>query len=223
MEIVKKHVLEVFSLASTTYDRGRRKWYTAIFSLAKQLEYPILDLGCGTGEISVRIASTGKEILALDVAHGMVKAAWRRAKRRNTDAYVNVAQSWAPFLPIRSEAFRGILAAASIHNIPCNEHRVETLKEIQRCLKPKGLALVTVWYRYTPRNFLNVLKCFLRLRKWGDCFLKWGDKGSRFYHFYSVRELKKDAKRAELKNFKVRLWSPNKKIFKNNILLIIKK
>lgn len=51
----------------------------------------ILDLGCGTGEDALRLASGGKSVLAIDASVGMIRVAQEKARVRGLGAQVQFA------------------------------------------------------------------------------------------------------------------------------------
>ena len=48
----------------------------------------ILDVGCGTGELTKKLALSGKEIIGIDVSENML----HEAQKRNNDKYLTMAE-----------------------------------------------------------------------------------------------------------------------------------
>ena len=107
----------------------------------------VLDLACGTGDLSEIAASTGARVIGVDFARNMLVGAMQR--RIKTD----FIHADANALPVPSESVSVVLSGFALRNfvsIP------KALQESARALKPGGrLALLEV---DTPRN----------------PFLKWG-------------------------------------------------
>lgn len=48
----------------------------------------VFELGCGTGEIAIRLASRGKEVYATDLSNDMLEVARMKAMERNVDLFL---------------------------------------------------------------------------------------------------------------------------------------
>lgn len=88
---------EDWNAAAATYDEGpdhglldpgvRRAWLALLRSRLPPAPADVVDLGCGTGTLSVLLAQEGHRVRGIDTAGGMVRAARRKAR----DADVRVA------------------------------------------------------------------------------------------------------------------------------------
>jgi len=220
--VEKRHVVSVFDEIAPSYDRGRGAWYSAIARVVHGLKGLVLDVGAGTGEIACRLASQGVEAVAVDSSLSMLKILRRKAARRGLSHLVHPVAAHLPLLPVRRGSFDAVLALAVLHHVYGRERRVHALREMARALKPKGLCVVTAWYRYHPRNFLRSLASFLHGASWGDVLVPWRRRGLtlyRYYHMYSRRELSEDLRRAGLAGT-VLLWDPRPCFFKRNVLAV---
>jgi trans-aconitate methyltransferase len=94
--------------------------------LAPRTEERILDLGCGDGVLTSRIAATGARIVGVDASTSMVEA----AKALGLEARVVNAEA----LPFTSE-FDAVFSNAVLHWIPNQE---AMLAGVYRALKPGG-------------------------------------------------------------------------------------
>ena len=110
----------------------------------------VLDLACGTGDLSELAVATGARVIGIDFARNMLV----RATRRRINA--TFIQADANALPLPTAAVSVVLAGFALRNfvsIP------RALQEVARVLKPGGrLALLEV---DTPRH---------TLLKWGHGF-----------------------------------------------------
>jgi SAM-dependent methyltransferase len=61
--------------------------------LADETGGPVLDVGAGTGRVSLDLAEHGHEVVALDVAEPLLRALRRRARRRRLDVAVVAADA----------------------------------------------------------------------------------------------------------------------------------
>ncbi len=88
----------------------------------------VLDVGCGTGFHLPLL----KNITGMDISEGML---------RLVKSEKPVLQASAERIPFRDRSFDSILCMFSVLNV-CN-HR-KAIKEMQRVLKPRGIAIVSV-------------------------------------------------------------------------------
>lgn len=93
---------------------------------ARPGEY-ILDLGCGDGQLTQRIAATGSSVLGVDASPHMVAA----ARERGIEAE-NVA---AEFLPFGDQVFDAVFSNAALHWVRDQD---AMLAQVHRVLKPGG-------------------------------------------------------------------------------------
>jgi ubiquinone/menaquinone biosynthesis C-methylase UbiE len=106
-------------------------------SLAERVnrELPVLDLGCGPGQVGQYLAERGLRVVGLDLALQMLLEARRRT---GNPSLVHGDMRSAPFA---SGSFSGVVAFYSIHHL--RRSALETaLAEVRRILKPTGLFVV---------------------------------------------------------------------------------
>lgn len=224
-----KETIDTFDKISSVYDRSRGRWYRNILNLVYMygLGEPVLDIGCGTGEISLRIASGGFMVVSVDCAEGMINLLLKKARRRKLYHWVSPLIACLPHLPFRERTFGSILAIAVIHNIVSRRDRIASIGEIYRVCREDGIIYISVWNLLHPKNILKAISFFVKGYSFGDVIVPWRHKGrvlKRFYHFYYRREFEKDIRSAGIKKFKIFSWSPkDKKLFKDNLVAIIRK
>ncbi len=222
--VEREYVSRVFDEVAASYDRGRGVWYSGILDLARGLGGLVLDVGAGTGEVACRLAARGVEVVAVDSSRGMLGIARRKAVRRRVYCSVHLVLAHLPYLPFRDVCFEGVLAVAVLHHVYGRCRRVEGLRELARVIKRGGTCVVTVWYKYYPRNLARAISSLLRGMAWGDVMAPWRRGGrvlQRYYHLYSKRELEEDLRRAGLKG-EVFLWDPRRRLFKRNVAAVFR-
>jgi trans-aconitate methyltransferase len=94
--------------------------------LAPQPNERILDLGCGDGQLTAKIAATGAEVLGIDASPNMVEA----AQSRGLNAQVQNAET----LPFKHE-FDAVFSNAALHWVRDQD---AMLASVHRALKPGG-------------------------------------------------------------------------------------
>ncbi len=110
----------------------------------------VLELACGTGQFTALLSHRTEKWVATDFSEKMVK---QTAKRNNDSNTVCVVED-ATNLTFADNSFDMVVIANALHTIPSPEN---TLKEINRVLKPNGLL-------YAPTFIYNRSKNNIRLR-----------------------------------------------------------
>lgn len=87
----------------------------------------ILDLGCGTGELTLRLAATGAIVTGVDASPEMVTAARARG--------VNADLASAESLPYDAGAFDAVFSNAALHWVRDHDAMMD---EVHRVIKPGG-------------------------------------------------------------------------------------
>jgi SAM-dependent methyltransferase len=87
----------------------------------------ILDLGCGDGQLTLRIAGTGASVMGVDASPEMVAA----ARSRGIEAREGKAES----LPFADGLFDAVFSNAALHWVRDQD---AMLVQVRRVLKPRG-------------------------------------------------------------------------------------
>lgn len=95
--------------------------------LAPQPGERILDIGCGDGQLSARIAAAGASVIGLDASPQMAAA----ARSRGIEAHEGSAES----MPFAGRSFDAVFSNAALHWVRDHE---ALLAEVRRVLKPGG-------------------------------------------------------------------------------------
>ena len=95
--------------------------------LAPQPGESILDVGCGDGQLTARLAATGAIVTGVDASNPMVEA----ARARGIDA----DNAQAEKLPYADAAFDAVFSNAALHWVRDQE---AMLAEVRRVLRPGG-------------------------------------------------------------------------------------
>lgn len=129
----KRSVAASFSRAAPTYDGAaslQRAVCTRLLSACTPAGQRVLDLGCGTGAGSRRLAALGAEVLGLDLAEGML---------RHARAQIPSTQYWlcgdAENLPLAGASVDGVFSSLSAQWC---EDPDALFSELARVLRPGG-------------------------------------------------------------------------------------
>jgi ubiquinone/menaquinone biosynthesis C-methylase UbiE len=110
----------------------------------------LLEVGCGTGRFTTRLAGRARTVLAVDHSFESLRLA-----RRKTGASVVYVQADASYLPVRSGWANCILSAQMLEHLPTEGARRRAVAEMARALSPEGrLVLSAYWHPPLLRRWL---------------------------------------------------------------------
>ena len=97
----------------------------------------VLDFGCGTGSVTNRMASSVKQVYAIDLSSEMIKIARRKAKSQKV-TNVEYVQSTIFSDALKPNTYDVILGLYVLHLL---EEPEEVLQRIRELLKPGGVLI----------------------------------------------------------------------------------
>lgn len=126
-------------LLSLNIDKGwRRKVAKELRTILDNAEAAVLDVACGTGDLSLELASGAKaSITGTDFCRPMLEFA--KTKIDAADLTIPLVEADAMELPFPSESFDAVTIAFGLRNLPNVENG---LSELLRILRPKGKLVV---------------------------------------------------------------------------------
>ncbi|MCX8169723.1 MAG: methyltransferase domain-containing protein [Candidatus Methanomethyliaceae archaeon] len=219
----RRKIIEVFDSIAEDFDRTRRKIWRSLEDAGPFSENIILDLGAGSGRNSRYMAERGARlIIAADVSIGMLRRLIMKLNNRNI---IEPIRCDALYLPFKSSIFDKVIFIATIHHIPEKRNRVKVMEEIYRVLKKNGILLITAWARVQLRflkRLPSMIRMYIKGYEFGDLFVPWKDK-MRFYHLFTLRELKSLVKNSGFIIEKSYGEKVNSKIFAENCVVVARK
>lgn len=101
---------------------------------------PVLELGCGTGRISIPLARAGLEVVGVDLAEPMLAVARRRLEAEPAPVRRRVRLLYADMRDFRSDsAFAcAIIPASTFSVLLTREDQESTLSSVHACLREEG-------------------------------------------------------------------------------------
>jgi SAM-dependent methyltransferase len=114
--------------------RGKPRDRALLAEFAACVSDPVLEVGCGPGQVGVFVRQLGRSVLGLDLSAEMAKLANGRLD--------GVLAGDMRRLPIADERLGGVLAFYSVIHVRREELRA-VLGEFHRVLRPGGRVLVT--------------------------------------------------------------------------------
>lgn len=133
-----RYVKKFYDLLADSYDElygeEQRKKHAIVLRALLGKKGLLLDLGCGTGELSIKANKLGWSAIAADISLNMLKV----AKRKGVEYLV---QCSFDSLPFRSKSF-DIIAAISVFSSYSEFKKVaDKLREI---VKPPSLIIISI-------------------------------------------------------------------------------
>lgn len=159
---------------------------TSTIEFLEKQEGNILDFGSGSGRHLTKIKK-GKMYL-LDFSEKMIKLAKEKAEQENTPAEFLVSSMTNT--SYKDNFFDAAICISALHCLNEQEQK-KAIKELYRILKPKAQVLIGVWNKNSKR---------LKRRKGKETFIKWNDKGERYYYLFEEKEIQELFKK---NNFKI--------------------
>jgi demethylmenaquinone methyltransferase/2-methoxy-6-polyprenyl-1,4-benzoquinol methylase len=180
----EKKISGMFDSIASKYDRMNhgmslgidRLWRRRfVRRLAKKLpeKAAVLDLACGTGDLTKALSDRGYHVTGLDISSEMM--AIGREKCRYLSPKPNFVLGSAEQIPFPDDTFDAVTIAFGLRNF---DHRARCLAEIRRVLKPGGQLAVLEFA--VPRNrhwnkiylfyFKNILPLIGRLVGSADAY-----------------------------------------------------
>ena len=189
---------EVWDTIADSWTNLRVKSEKEVINFSKRINSgPILDVGCGNGRNSLPFLEKNLKSIELDFSKSMIKETKKFLKRRNFKPNFVVAS--VTNLPFKSKVFSTIIFVRTLPHVETRKKRLKALSEIKRVGKK---IIMSCWYKWDRKLFWVVLKHFFS----SDVYIEWNYHGKtykRFHHLYTKKELEKDLKEVEFKNFKI--------------------
>jgi len=162
-------LMKVFESAPSRYDRGIRiltlgrldKTYDRLASHIQNGQR-VIDLGCGTGALTLRAAQKGARVKGIDINPQMLKIAREKAVRAGLAQSLELDEiGVAELSGEQSESYDVAMSGLCFSELTEDEV-IYTLKQVKRILKPGGLLLVADEVR--PRSIsVKLISWLVRL------------------------------------------------------------
>ncbi|MDO5784579.1 MAG: class I SAM-dependent methyltransferase [Eubacteriales bacterium] len=165
-EHTNKGFWERFAFLYTRFMKKNDRTYEAICHEITPLlhsDMSVLELACGTGQLSFRLCDRVKNWLATDYSPNMIGEA--KKNRAHTNIQFSVAD--ATDLSYDAHSFDAVVIANALHIMPEPE---VALKEVRRVLKPNGI-LFAPTFVYEPGY--QKIKIWLMEKVGFHTFHKW--------------------------------------------------
>jgi ubiquinone/menaquinone biosynthesis C-methylase UbiE len=136
----------------------------ALFALVPELRgRRVLEVGCGTGNISLELARRGARLVGLDLSFPMLTLAERKARREGLP--LTFIRGAAGSLPLADAALDGVISILALDFIP---DRAGALREMVRVLRPGGFLALALLNRYSLWTVKRTLRAWLKPSLWRE-------------------------------------------------------
>ena len=155
-------LMKILESAPSRYDRGIRiltlgKLDSAYDRLISHIKkgWKVLDIGCGTGALTLRAALKGANVKGIDVNPQMLEIAQKLASEANLAQNIELCERGVVELKNEKlESYDAVMSGLCFSELS-EEELTYTLKEIKRILKPDGILLVADEVK--PKGIINIL------------------------------------------------------------------
>lgn len=141
--------MRILESAPERYDRGIRlltlgRLDRAYDTLAGYIgaDDRVLDIGCGTGALTLRAARRGAVVKGIDVNRGMLDIAARRVRDAGLDRTVELVEMGVAELDGEARAGYDVVTSGLCFSELGDDALEFTLRQVRRILRPGGLLLV---------------------------------------------------------------------------------
>jgi demethylmenaquinone methyltransferase/2-methoxy-6-polyprenyl-1,4-benzoquinol methylase len=157
--------MKVLESAPSRYDRGIRiltlgrldKTYDRLVSRITGGQ-KVLDIGCGTGALTLRAARMGARVKGIDINPQMLEIARQKAARAGLAQNLELAEMGVAELSNEETESYDVVMSGLCFSELTEDEVVYTLKQVKRILRPEGLLIVADEVR--PRSII------MRLISW---------------------------------------------------------
>jgi len=133
-----------------------------LFSLLPQVQgRRLLEVGCGTGNISLALARRGAQVAGLDRSLPMLTQA--QAKSRREGLAITWIKGLASPLPFSDGSFEGVMSILALDFVADREG---ALQEMIRVLHPGGFLAVAMLNRFSSWTLKRVFRDWLKPTLW---------------------------------------------------------
>jgi demethylmenaquinone methyltransferase/2-methoxy-6-polyprenyl-1,4-benzoquinol methylase len=141
--------MKILESAPNRYERGIRllTWgkldqaYDRLISYVKKGD-KVLDLGCGTGILTLKAAQREASVKGIDINAQMLEIARSRVKEANLTRNIELCEMGVAELDREESGSYDVVMSGLCFSELTEDELVFTLKEIKRILKPSGLLLI---------------------------------------------------------------------------------
>lgn len=134
---------------------------------AERVGSPILDLGCGTGRVLIRLAQAGFQVTGLDVSGAMLELARRKVAAQGLEQYVHLVQADMRDFALDQQFHMALCAINSFMHLETQIDQLVALRCWRRHLRPGGLLILDL-FPPNPELLADEHGCLIVQRTWTE-------------------------------------------------------
>ena len=142
-------LMKILESSPERYDKGIRflslgqldKAYQRLVSPVRK-DQKVLDIGCGTGALTLRAARKGAQVKGIDINPQMLEIARKRVKEANLSPLVEFQEMGIAELESEPSASYDVVVSGLCFSELSEDELTYALKQVKRLLKPGGLLLI---------------------------------------------------------------------------------
>lgn len=136
-----------------------RRWRKrAIHILSQASPETILDVACGTGDLSIEaLKLKPRKIIGVDISEGMLAKGREKLGEKNLENIITLVQGDSEALQFDDQSFDAAMVAFGVRNF---EDLNQGLAEMLRVLKPGGLLVVLEFSKPRSSFFKNIFNFY---------------------------------------------------------------
>ncbi len=152
--------MKILESAPSRYDKGIQiltlgklnKYYDDLISHIEKGQN-ILDIGCGTGVLTLKAARIGAKVKGIDVNSQMLEIAQKRVAAANLTQNIKLSEMGVGELENEESGSYDTVMSGLCFSELSDDEIVYTLNEVKRILKPGGILLIAD--EVSPKNILK--------------------------------------------------------------------
>lgn len=153
-------IIQNYDKEHTKFRNYEKEALQVIKDLELAKDSHILDMGCGSGGLTIEYAKYFKKVYAVDVSPGMIELCKKKAEKNNL---ANIEAECAGFITYNhsGEKLDGVISTIALHHLP-DFWKLIALKRINTMLKPDGkFYLLDVVFSFHVENHIEAVDSWL--------------------------------------------------------------
>lgn len=188
---------EYYDIVSSGLDHDV-EFYT---ELIRETKGPVLELGCGTGRVTLPAARTGKKIIGLDSSSAMLdKAVWKAKMARAEENLLFIEGDMRCF-QLEERFSLVIIPYRSFQHLLSIKDQIAALKHIYQHLIPKGILAFNIFVpnvkQFQEEDEKSTARGIYEIPGSEDRLIVWDY--TRFDHFQQIGEIIRQYDRVDVK------------------------